>query len=200
MDNFERVLDSVRKRTESRLSAFQTLSEHVWFLIWKCLACRSNVFSFSFECVWLLVWAHLASHLNAFGFSFKLVWLFVQTWLTSRSNVFGFSLERVSYNSWTHLGCGANPFIRGANAFGPKTRYTLCLTGTVHVYDVPASIDLIILSFWSIINANFLRLNFSAVLRTLLKFYSIDNATTVHAQSNQGCVQIIEGSYNGVFR
>ena len=77
-------------------------------------------------------------------------------------------------------------FIRGENAFGQNTRYTLCLTGTV--YDIPAAIDLIISRFSSIVNNTFLSLNVSAVLRTSLKFYLTDNVTTAHAQSNQGCM------------
>ena len=50
----------------------------------------------------------------------------------------------------------------------------------------------------------FLCLNFSFILLTSLKFYSIDKVTTAHAQSSQGCVQIIEGTctctYNRVFK
>ena len=55
MDNFEQVSDAVRKRLESRSSAFQTLSEHGRFLIQTHLASRSNAFGFLFERVWLLV-------------------------------------------------------------------------------------------------------------------------------------------------
>ena len=141
-------------------SAFQTLSKHVWFVI------RTG----------------LASCLNAFGFSFERVWLFVRTHLACRSNTFGFSFERILYNDQTHPSCGANAFIHRANALGQKTRYTLCLTG--NVYDVPASIELIISIFSSIVNTSFFRLSFSTILRISLKFYSFDKVTTVHAQSN----------------
>ena len=137
MDNLERVSDVVRRRLESSSSALQTLSKRGWFLIRTHLAFRSNAFGFSFEHIWLFVWTGLAS----------------------RSNTCGFSFEQVSHNGRTRPGCGANAFIRGANAYGQKTSYTLCLTDTVHVYDVPASLDLIILSFSSIVNTAFLRLN-----------------------------------------
>ena len=55
---------------------------------------------------------------------------------------------------------GVDASISGANAFGQRTRYTLCLMGTV--CDVPALIDLIISSVSSIVNTTFLGLNFSA--------------------------------------
>ena len=141
---------------------------------------------------------YLASRLNTFVLSFERNWLFVQTQLASRSNAFSFSLQHISYNGQTCPGCGVNAFIRGANEFGQKTRHTLCQTDTV--YDGPASIDLIISSFSSIVNTTFLRLNLSAILCTSLKFYSTNNVTTAHVQSSQGCVQIIEGSYNRLFR
>ena len=48
----------------------------------------------------------------------------------------------------------------------------------------------------SVVNPTLLRLYFSAIFRTSLKIYSINNLTTAHAQSSQGYVQIIEGSYN----
>ena len=144
---------------------------------------------YSFERIWGLIQTRLASRSNLFGFSFKHVLAFC-------SNALGFLFERFSYNDRTRPGCGASAFIRGANALGQKMLYTLCLTGTV--YRVPASINLIISSFLSIVNT-FLRLNFSVILRTSLKSYSID-VTTAHAQSSQGYVQIIEGSYNRVLR
>ena len=107
------VSDSVWRRLESRSSGFQTLSELVQFFIH--LAPRSNVFSFSFKRIWLLIRTRLAFHSNAFGYLFKHIWLLVWTSFVQRSNA----------------------SIHGPNAFGQKTLYTLCLTGTV--YDVPAS-------------------------------------------------------------
>ena len=132
----------------------------------------------------------LESCSSSFQTSSKCIHFLIRTGLASHSNVFGFSFECISYNDQTLSDCGVDSFIHGANVFGQKTRYTLCLTGTV--YDIPALIDLIISSFSSIVNTTFLRLNFSATLRTSLKFYSIDNVTTAHAQSNLGFVQMNE--------
>ena len=153
-----------------------------------CLASHSNAFDLSFEWVWLLVRIHLAFHSNTFGSSYERSWLLVRMQLASHSNEFHPTINCVqaveqmhSYTERTRL--------------DKKKRYTLCLTGTV--YEVPASIDLTISSFSSIINTTFLRLNVSAILHTSLQFYSINNVTTVHVQSNQGCVQIIKGSYCG---
>ena len=77
---------------------------------------RSNAFPMLCECIGILLQlvsdaepTHLVSRLNMFAFSLGRVWLLVQT----------------------HPGCGWNSFILGANAFRRKTRYTLCLTGTV---------------------------------------------------------------------
>ena len=148
----------------------------------------------SFERVWLFIRRRLAFRSKAFGFSFERVWLFVQMRLATRSNAFGYSFERIWLLLRTSFVQHSNASIRGAKAFEQKMRYALYLTGTV--YDVPASIDLINLSFSSIDCTTFLRLNFSAILCSSLKFYSIDNVTTAHAQSSQGCVQIMEGSYN----
>ena len=53
--NFERVLDAVRRRLESGLSTFQTLSERGQLLIRKCSASGSNVFGFSFEHIWFFI-------------------------------------------------------------------------------------------------------------------------------------------------
>ena len=55
VDNFERILDAVRRHLESRSSAFQTLSKRGRFLVRMRLASRLNAFSFSFKRVWLLV-------------------------------------------------------------------------------------------------------------------------------------------------
>ena len=117
MDNFEPGSDAVRRHLESHSSVFQTWSKRVR----------------------LLVRTHLASRSNAFGFSFEPVWLFIRTRLASHSNTFSFSFERFSYNDWTHPGCGANAFIRGANTFGQKNALYLVSTGTI--YHVPASIN-----------------------------------------------------------
>ena len=189
MDNFVRFLDAVNRRLESLVRAsFRIGANAVGYL---CERGRLLMRTRSLECIWGLVRTRLASHSNPFGFSFEPV-------LASRSNEFGFLFERISYNDQTRPGYGANTFIRGANALGQKMCYTLCLTGTV--YDVSASIKLIISSFSSIVNTTLLLLNFSVILLTLLKSYSINNVTTAHAQSSQGCVQIIKGSYNRVFR
>ena len=91
MDNFERVSDTVRRRLESHLSVFQTLSKRSRLLIRTCLASRSNPFSLSFE--------HI---------------------LASRSNVLGFLFEHVLYNNRTHPGCESNAFIHGVNELGQK--------------------------------------------------------------------------------
>ena len=140
-----------------------------------CLGSCSNTFGFMFEPIWLFV-------RTRFGFSFEHGRLFVRTHFIQQSNASRPWSERVhkrSKGTWQ------------------KMCYTLCLTGTV--YDVPALINLIISSLSSIVNTTFLRLNFSVILRASLKSYSINNVTTVHAQRSQGCVQIIEGSYNRVF-
>ena len=149
MDNFERFSDAVRRHLESRSSAFQTWSERGRLLI------RTRLF----ERVWGLVRTRLASRSNPgpFSFSFKHV-------LAFHLNAFGFSFECISYNDRMRPGCGANAFICLAHTLGQKMHYTLCLTGTV--IDVPASINLIISSFSSIVNTTFLRLNFFVILRT----------------------------------
>ena len=85
----------------------------------------------------------------SFGVTFERVWFLVRRRLASRSNPFGFSFEHVSCNDRTRPGCGANSsrlcservHMRSERAW-TKTRYTLCLTGTV--YHLPASINLII--------------------------------------------------------
>ena len=59
-----------------------------------------------------------------------------------------------------------------------KESVTFYVTGTV--YDIPASLNLIILSFSSIFDTTFLHLDFFVTLRTSLSFHLIDNATTAH--------------------
>ena len=49
MDNFERVSDAARMCLESRLSAFQTLSERGRFLIRTHLAFPASAFGSSFD-------------------------------------------------------------------------------------------------------------------------------------------------------
>ena len=78
MDNFERFSDVVRRRLETRSSAFQTWSECGQLLIQKQ----------SFECICGLVRTRSASRLNLFGFSFEHVSAF-------RSNTFHTTIERV---------------------------------------------------------------------------------------------------------
>ena len=112
------------------ISNFQSLSENGRFLIRTCLASRSNEFSFSFEHVWLFARTRLASRSNTFGFSLERVRLLVRTCFIQRSNTSRLSIKRVHTRS---------------DQFGQRTRYTLCLMGTV--YDVPASTDLIIRAF-----------------------------------------------------
>ena len=159
---------------------------------------HSNAFGTLFEYVWRHVRTSLASHLNAFGFSFELVWLFIQT-------CFGFSFKCVWLFVWM---C----FIQRLNA---SRLWNECIhtlserTWTKNVlYLVPdgyciwcSSIDKLD-NFELFINRQhyFFCLNFSTILCTLLKFYSIDSVTTTHVQSSQDCVQIIKGSYNQVSR
>ena len=114
----------------------------------------------SFKCIWLLVRTRLAPHSNVLGHSFQPVWHFVWTH-------FGLSFERVSYNTGTRPDCGAKAFIRGANALGQKThslvrdRYGIWCSSRDNLDNF---------EFSSIVNTTFLRLIFSVILRTLLKF------------------------------
>ena len=195
MDSLERVSNAVRRHLKSHSSGFQTSSEHIRFLIQIFLASCLNAFSFLFERVWILFQAHLACRSNAFGFSFERIWLLIRTrWLLIQTSF---------VQHW-------NASIRQANTFGQNTLYLVSDRYNVqymmfqhlpmlehHIRYLKHHIHS---SFSLIINTTFLHLNFSTISCNSLKFYSFNNVTTAHVQSNQGCVQIIKSSCTIVFR